>query len=124
MTLFQQEGKVVGPDAGHFVEEDQGTLEAIVDLFIFCPIPSWIEGRNVFDSEIEILFKEMTRQRTTKFFFLKKRKGVAHHLPKFVGPRQSFAGSLENEDLFLNRPRLDLVLDVPQPWLQRGIRVS
>lgn len=70
MTLLQQEGKIVGPDAGHFVEEDQGTLEAIVDLFIFCPVPSRIEGRNVFDSEIEILFKEMTRQQTTKALHL------------------------------------------------------
>lgn len=75
MTLLQQEGEVVGPDAGHFVEEDQGTLEAVVDLFIFRPVPSRIEGRNVFDSEIEILFKEMTRQQTIKNFFIKKGRG-------------------------------------------------
>lgn len=69
MTLLQQEGKIVGPDAGHFVEKDQGTLEAIVDLFIFCPVSSRIEGRNVFDPEIEILFREMTRQQTTKALY-------------------------------------------------------
>lgn len=55
MTLLQQEGQVVDPDAGHFVEEDQGTLEAIVDLFVFRSVSSWIEGRNVFNPKIEIL---------------------------------------------------------------------
>lgn len=55
MALLQQEGQIVDPDAGHFVEKDQGTLEAIVDFFVLCPVSSRIEGRNVFNPKIKIL---------------------------------------------------------------------
>jgi hypothetical protein len=81
MALFQQKGEVVGPNAGHFVEEDQGTLETIVDLFVLGSVSSWIEGRNMLDSKIEILYQKMACQQKRK----EKREKRSHHLPEFVG---------------------------------------